>query len=63
MKENISVKKSFEFAVRIVNLSKYLTKKKRNIFFQNGFYVVGQVLAQMFPKRNAVKARLILLQK
>ena len=29
MKENISVEKSFEFAVRIVNLSKYLTSTKK----------------------------------
>lgn len=29
MKENICVEKSFEFAVRIVNLYKYLTKDKK----------------------------------
>ena len=29
MKENICVEKSFEFAVRIVNLSKYLTSRKK----------------------------------
>ena len=29
MKENVCVEKSFEFAVRVVNLSKYLTSKKK----------------------------------
>ncbi len=29
MKDNISIEKSFEFSVRIVNLCKYLTQKKK----------------------------------
>lgn len=29
MKDNVSIEKSFDFAVRIVNLYKYLTKEKK----------------------------------
>ena len=29
MKDNISIEKSFEFAVRVVNLCKYLTQEKK----------------------------------
>lgn len=32
MKENIIQQKSFLFAVRIINLYKYLITKKRNLF-------------------------------
>ena len=37
MKENASVEKSFDFAVRIVNLYKYLTKEK-------GEYIISKQL-------------------
>ena len=32
MKENIALDKSFDFAVRIVNLYKHITSNKKNMF-------------------------------
>ena len=38
MKENITLEKSFDFAVRIVNLYSILQAIKKNIFSQNNYY-------------------------
>lgn len=41
MKENVLRKKSLTFAVRIVNLSKYLRENKKNLHYPTKFYVVA----------------------
>lgn len=43
-KDNIIQQKSFAFAIRIVNLYKYLTTEKKNLFFQNNFWGVEHPL-------------------
>ena len=48
MKENnIIEEKSFEFAVRVVNLYKYLTSEKQEFVMSKQFYDLVQVLEQM----------------
>ena len=41
MKDNIIVRKSFAFSVRIVNLSKYLTDKKKEYIISKQVYKSG----------------------
>ena len=41
MKENASVEKSFEFAVRIVKLYKYLTNEHREYVLSSSFFDVA----------------------
>lgn len=54
---NLSVEKSFDFAVRIVNLHKYLQHQKKNLSCQNSCSDVEQALVPMFQRRSARKAR------
>ena len=44
--------KSLEFAKRIVKLYKYLSEKKRNLFFRSRYCDLGQALAQTLRKPN-----------
>lgn len=37
MENNVSADKSFKFTVKVVNLYKFLTKTKKNLFFQSKF--------------------------
>ena len=41
MKENVIVKKSFAFSVRIVNLRKYLVQEKKEYMISNQIYRSG----------------------
>ncbi len=63
MSGNISVEKSFDFAVRIVNLYKYLTNEKKEFILSKQLFEAERALEQMYPKLNADKARLTLLPK
>jgi len=40
MKESILTEKCFNFAIRIINLYKYLTENKRNLSCQSNCYEV-----------------------
>lgn len=42
--ENVILNKSFEFAVSIVKMSRWLQEEKRNTHFQNRFFVPEQAL-------------------
>jgi len=44
MKENVILNKSFDFAVRIVNLYKYLTIEKKELSYPSKFYEVEPLL-------------------
>lgn len=45
--DNVIVTKSFDFAVRIVKLYKYLIDEKKNILYQNNSYVVEHQLVRI----------------
>ena len=61
--ENIIEKKSFDFAVRIVRLYKYLCDKKKEFVLSEQLLRSGQVSAQTLLKRNKHKVKLISFQK
>ena len=56
--DNIIESKSFDFAIRIVNLYKYLTDGKK-IFFQSSCFAVEQASVQMLPKPSKHRANQI----
>jgi hypothetical protein len=47
---NVIVEKSYNFAVRVVKLSQYLTQEKKNLFWQNKYYVRELLWEQMLKK-------------
>ena len=63
MTENQIENKSFDFAVRIVNLYKHLNSEKKEYVLSKQLLVPAQASVLMFPKHNAGKAKLILYQK
>lgn len=48
--ENVIQEKSYAFAIRIINLYRYLTEKKVNMFCQNNYYGVELLLERMLKK-------------
>ena len=63
MNENIIEVKNFDFAVRIVELYKHLTKTKREFVMANNFCDVVPVLVPMWQKLKKDKAVRISTQK
>ena len=63
MSDSIIEKKSFDFAVRTVNLYKHLTTEKKSLFCQNSFYAVGQASVQVYQRVKEDKVRQISTQK
>ena len=62
--DNIIETKSFDFAVRIVNLYKYLKDKRtEDALSKQLLRSVAQALVQMLQKQNKHKASLTLFQK
>ncbi len=55
LSENQIKNKSFDFAVRIVNLYNFLTEQKKNLFYQSNFFVQEQVLVLCFRSRKRSK--------
>ena len=51
MSENIISKKSFDFAVRTVNLYKHLTAEKKEFVLSKQLLRVERALEQTFPKQ------------
>ena len=50
--DNIIQEKSFAFAIRIVNLYKYLTNEKKSLFFQNKYLKVEHQLVQILKNQS-----------
>ena len=61
MSKNIISKKSFDFAVRTVNLYKHLTAEKKEYVLSKQLLRSEQVLERTFLKRNEVRAKRILM--
>lgn len=60
MKESILAEKSFDFSIRIVNFYKYLTDTKKNMFYQNNYYAVEQLLVHFRVKVVMLRVKSIL---
>ena len=60
MKESILTEKNFNFAIRIINLYKYLLKQKKNLFYRNNCCEVELLLVHSKVKLVLPKAKLIL---
>ena len=63
MKDNIVVDKSFDFAVRIVNLYKYLTQKKNEYVLSKQLLRSGTSIGANMQRHNEDKVKQILRQK
>ena len=60
MKENIIARKSFLFSVRIMNLYKYLSKRKGEYIVSKQICKTERALAQMLQRHSGRKVRQIL---
>ena len=60
MEENILKEKSMALAVRMVNLYKYLTEEKRNMYFLSKSYAVAPLLGLWYMNQSILKAPQIL---
>ena len=63
MKENACVSKSFEFAVRIVNLYKYLSAEHKEYVLSKQLLRCGTSIGANVAEAQAAKAGRIFLQK
>lgn len=61
--ENIIVEKSFAFAVRIVNLNKYLNETKKEFVLSKQLLRSGTSTVQTSPRQSKLKAQQILFLK
>ena len=57
--DNIIESKSFDFAIRIVNLYKTCLTERKKIFFQSSCFAVEQASVQMLPKPSKHRANQI----
>ena len=62
-KPNIVEDKSFDFAVRVVKLYRYLCEEKRNMCCLSNYCEAAQVLVRMCVKRCMDKVSVILSAK
>lgn len=63
MKENVVVEKSKAFAVRIIQLYKYMYENKKEFVMLKQILRSGQALAQILQRRNVPSAKKTFLQK
>ena len=63
MNENTIVEKTLEFAIRIVNVYKYLTAEKMNMLCRNSCFAVAPALVQMLRREKEDRPDLIFVQK
>lgn len=50
MSDSIIGKKSFEFAIKIINFYKRFSAEKKNLYFPNNFYAPELLWVQMLEK-------------
>ena len=63
MEENVIEIKSFDFAVRTVDLYKYLTETKHEYVMARQLLRCGTSIGEMWQKQKKVKAKQILMLK
>ncbi len=63
MRENPVAEKSFDFAIHIVNLRKYLIAEKGNTFSPSSLCEAEPASVPMWPRPNGPKVRRILLRR
>lgn len=62
-KDNIILVKSFQFAIRVVNLYKQMLSMRKNLLFQNNWFVQVLQSVRMLRKAQERSQKLIFIRK